>query len=302
MGVRKEIWARAIIEGLYAPNTFMSKAVNDDAFVYQGKKVHIPQAGTPPKVVKNRSTVPATAVKRDDTDIEYDINEYTTDPVLIPNVDEYELSYSKRESLIRESRSVLIDTVAKDMLVSWAPAAAQTIQTTGSAVDPHLNAATGQKKAVTRKDIQTLQIMFDWDNVPENDRYLLLDAYMYGQLLSDLTEADKNMFLSCADAKNGIVGELYGFKVMKRSLVLRYTAAKAVSNHASTTATDLAGGLAWQVNSVSRALGEIKPFTNVDDPQFYGTVLSFLVRTGGSKRRNDKKGIVALLEGTVAAG
>lgn len=298
MGVRKEIWAQTIVEGLFAPNTFMEKAVNDDQYVYLGKKVHIPNAGTPPKVEKNRASVPATVKKREDSDVEYDLNEFTTDPVYIPNADQYELSFSKRESVVRLSRSQLFDEVAQDMLLTWAPEAANTVLSTGSEVDPHLNGSTGKKKSIVRKDIQNLQIMFDWNKVPENDRYLLLDAYMYGQLLSDLTESDKNMFMASADAKRGVVGELYGFQVMKRAQVLRYNAEKTSVAQSSKTATDLAGALAWHRDSVSRALGEVKPFYKGDDPTYYGDILSFLIRTGGSKRRLDKVGVYALLEGS----
>ena len=47
MAVQKEIWQRTIVEGLFADNTFMAKAVNDDMYVNEGKKVHIPNAGAP---------------------------------------------------------------------------------------------------------------------------------------------------------------------------------------------------------------------------------------------------------------
>ena len=45
MAIQKELWQNTIIEGLFADNSFMSKAVNDDSYVNQGKKVHIPNAG-----------------------------------------------------------------------------------------------------------------------------------------------------------------------------------------------------------------------------------------------------------------
>ena len=82
MAIQKEIWLRDIVEGLFADNSFASKAVNDDQWVNQGKKVHIPNAGAPSGVQKNRTTVPATAVKRTDTDVEYTLDEFTTNPIL----------------------------------------------------------------------------------------------------------------------------------------------------------------------------------------------------------------------------
>lgn len=296
MAVRKELWARTIIEGLYPDDSFMTKSIDDSQYVYLGKKVHVPQAGAAPNVEKNRSSVPATAKKREDTDLEYEIAEFTTDPVYIPNADNYELSYSKRESVVRVARNELMEKVAAEMLMNWAPGSTETYLTTGAEVDPHIASATGKRKSINRQDVLQLQIQFDAQNIPQNDRYLLLDAYMYGQLLSDLTESDKNMFMASADAAKGIVGNLYGFNVMKRSQVLRYNAAKSAVAASSSTATDLAAGLAWHMDAVSRALGDVKAFVNNDDALNYGDILSFLIRTGGHKRRSDKKGVIAVLE------
>ena len=296
MSVRKELWARTIIEGLYPDDSFMSKSIDDSQYVYAGKIVHVPQVGAAPNVEKNRSSVPATAKKRDDTDLQYEIAEFTTDPIYIPNADNFELSYSKRESVVRVSRNELMTKVAEEMLMNWAPESTETYETTGTEVDPHIASATGKRKAINRKDVLNLQIKFDAQNIPQNGRYLLLDAYMYGQLLEDLTESDKNMFLASANAAQGVLGNLYGFNVMKRSQVLRYSTAKSAVASTSSTATDLAAGLAWHMDAVSRALGDVKAFIHMDDPTYYGDILSFLVRIGGHKRRSDKKGVIAVLE------
>lgn len=298
MAIRVELWAKTIIEGLYPDDSFMSKSVDDSQYVYLGKKVHVPQAGAAPKVEKNRTSLPATAKQRTDTDLEYEIAEFTTDPIHIPNADNYELSYSKRESVVRVARNELMEKVAEDMLSNWAPESTQTYLTTGTGVDAYQNSATGKRKAITRQDVLNLMKEFDLQNIPQADRYLLLDAVMYSQLLSDLTESDKNMFLACADAKKGVVGNLYGFNVMKRSQVLRYSQEKSPVAITSTTATDLPAGLAWHMDSVSHALGAVEVFAKDKDPLYYGDIVSFLIRTGGHKRRSDKKGIFAVLGDT----
>ena len=40
-------------------------------------------------------------------------------------------------------------------------------------------------------------------------------------------------------------------------------------------------------------------FANVGDATYYGDVYSFLMRTGGSIRRYDKKGVFLIAEGNV---
>ena len=66
------------------------------------------------------------------------------------------------------------------------------------------------------------------------------------------------------------------------------------------TATELAAGLAWQLDCVSRAIGDVKMFDDMGNPTYYGDIYSFLVRTGGAPRRYDGKGIAVIVEANVA--
>ena len=298
MAIQKELWQNTIVEGLFADNSFMSKAVNDDMYVDQGKKVHIPNAGAPSKVEVDRGTVPATAKKRTDVDVEYTLNELTTDPIYIPHADMVELSYSKRNSVVSQDRLTLLEKAAEQMLYNWAPASTNFIRTSGAkAVTAHTPTASGYRKALVKADVLALMTKFNADNLPQEDRYLLLDAYMYAQLLNDLTEGDQRAFFASADAQKGILGKLFSFNIMQRSQVLRYATAGSLSKwSASGVATDNAAGLAWHESCLSRALGEVKMFDSMDNPLYYGDVYSFLVRVGGTIRRNDKKGVYALVQ------
>ena len=301
MAIQREIWARTIVEGLFADNSFASKSVNDDEYVEQGKKVHIPNAGAPSDVKKNRTEVPASASKRQDVDVDYVLDEFTTDPVTIPHAETVELSYDKRNSIIKQDRDKLIDVAMQSLLYSWAPAPGQSVSTSGTARQAHTSNATGNRKAVTANDVMTLMTKFDEDNIPQDGRYLLLDATMYAELLASMTESDKIGFFNAADVKKGVVGELYGFNVMKRSRVLRYKSDGTLSEFDKDgAATDNAAALAWHEGAVSRALGKVEVFEKPRDPQYYGDIYSFLVRCGGAKRRNDKKGVYALVQSAVA--
>lgn len=303
MAIQKEIWMAAIIEGLFASNSFLSKAFNADEYVNNGKIVHIPNAGAPSGTKKNRTSLPATVTKREDIDITFPLDEYTTDPVLIPHADTVELSYDKRESVLRQDKLKLQDGVALDFIFNWSPAKEQCIETTGKEVDAYTDKATGKRNGICKADVLGLMTRFNNDDIPQEGRYLLLDAQMYSQLLNDLTANENTAFLASADAQNGILGKLYSFNVMMRSKVGLYTAAKAPKVwSASGVATDLAAALAWHDRSVCRALGEVKAFENEGDPTYYGDIYSFLVRAGGRIMRNDKKGVVALIQGTPVAG
>lgn len=302
MPVQKEIWQKTIVEGLFADESFLSRATNDDIYVNEGKKVHIPNAGAPSGVVINRSTLPATVNKRVDQDVDYTLDELTTNPILIPYADLVELSYNKRNSVIDQDRQQIIFNAAETILKSWLPAAANRVLTTGYGVPAWTPSATGLRRKITPSDLSALQTRMNADNVPLTDRYLLLDAQMYQQLLDGMTQTEAIGFFQAADVKRGVMGMLYGFEVMVRSTVYRFAAdgtLKAIDDAGA--ATDLAGGLAWQRNSLSRALGEVIMFDQINNPEYYGDVYSFLVRVGGAIRRHDKKGVYAIVTDTATA-
>jgi hypothetical protein len=303
MAIQKEIWMAAIIEGLFASNSFLSKAFNADEYVNNGKIVHIPNAGAASGTKKNRTSLPATVNKREDIDITFALDEYTTDPVLIPHADTVELSYDKRQSVLRQDKLKLQDNVALDFIYNWSPTKEQCVETTGKEVNAYTDKATGKRNSICKADVLGLMTQFNNDDIPQDGRYLLLDAQMYSQLLNDLTANENTAFLASADAQNGILGKLFSFNVMMRSKVGLYTSAKAAKSwSAAGAATDLAAAIAWHDQSVCRALGEVKAFENEGDPTYYGDIYSFLVRAGGRIMRNDKKGVIALVQGTPVAG
>ncbi len=301
MALQKEIWIKSIVDGLWPDGSFMSKAVNDDQYV-SNKTVHVPNAGSASKVVMDRTTLPATSSKRTDAEITYDLHEFTTDPVLIQFTEELQLSYSKRESVIKEDRANLVNFIEEYMLQQWAPDSDKIISTTGAGVLAHTEKATGNRASLTTDDVLVLMAKFNSEDIPQEGRYLLLDAFMYQQLIKSMSQNEMAAFQACADLKNGVMGKFASFNVMMRSTVLRYATGGAIKKKSDTgAATDNAAGLAWYEGAVSRSKGEVKMFSSIDDPGYYGDIYSFLVNAGGAKRRTDKKGVWVIRQGAVAA-
>lgn len=299
MALEKEIWINDIVEGLFADNSFLSKAYNADQYV-NNKTVHIPNAGLPSGVKKNRTTYPAKVEVREDFDVTFEIDEFTTNPIRIPHADTVQLSYDKRQSIIGSDKEALHEAVAKSILNDWAPKKAeQIIKTTGASVDAYTDKATGKRKALTKKDVAKVFTRFNRESVPAGNRYLLLDAIMYDQLLESLTDKEAVAFHGLADLSKGIVGMLYGFNVMMRSEALIYDGTTPLE--AGKKATDFAGALAWHHDAVARALGEVKMFGEESSPTYYGDIYSFLVRVGGAPKRHDGKGVVAIVQDTATA-
>lgn len=296
-----ETWRPYIVERFWRDNTFLRFVSDASDSVLAGRIVHIPQPGAKPQVVKNRNTFPATATRRADTDIVYALDEYTTDPTHIPNIDSVHLSYSKQDSVLGDHMSVLNELVADDLLIKWGTSSnVQIVSTTGAAVAP-ITGQTGNRKGFDHRDLKKLMIKFNTDGVPKNDRYVLIDDNMFEFFYDSLSDTQSKDFSRYMDAENGVIGKLHSFSIMTRASVLAATNAGAVrALGAALAATDHLGSLAWQKSCLEFAMGDVKLFEKKDDPQFYGDVYSTLVMAGGRTKRADGKGVVVISQAPAA--
>lgn len=301
MGLQTEIWLAEIIEGLFANNSFAARSVDHSQFT-NNKKVHVPNAGSAPSVVKNRNSFPANIGARTDYDLEYDMNEYTTDPVRIPNAETVELSYDKRQSVMSVSKAALADVVYADMIYAWIPVSPAVIKTMGAGVLAHLPSATGSRKSFDKATVKAVKKAFDKDNIPATGRYMLIDSDMYNQLLDSLTDTEANNVIAGANPEMGTIGMYMGFGFYMRSTVAKSTNNGVLKAWSATpSATDCAAGIAWHDKTVSRAIGQQEMFENEKDATYFADIMSFLVRAGGASMRYDKKGVVMIYQDTQAA-
>ncbi len=300
MAIQKEIWTNHLQGSLFKDNEFLNYCFNADQYVLQGKVVHIPNAGAAPSVVKNRSSLPATVTTRTDVDITYAIDEFTSDPILIPNADTVELSYDKMTSVLAESEAAIRELVADWMLYNWrVETAGAIIRTSGANVNAHLPSATGTRKKLTLADIKAARLLLNKQNVPKEDRYMMIDSDMYEQLTDELNVSTYRDAVKEFDLPKGVIYKIFGFYIMERSSTLvANNAGTPVIQTPGTAATINDNGvvLCWQKNCVERALGTVDFFEQLNAPTYYGDIYSALVRMGGRKRRNDYKGVAAIIQ------
>jgi hypothetical protein len=301
MAIQKEIWQDHIEGNLFKNNEFLLASTDAGQYVLQGKVVHIPQAGALATVVKNRSSVPATVVQRTDTDVTYVLDEFTTDPILIPNAETFELSYNKRESVLGEYESSLRQTIADNLLINWSPSGSTgtIIRTTGTTTATHLADTIGNRKKFTVNDLKNAQLQLNKQNIPMEGRYALISADMFQQLTDDMSATQYRDFSAAYDVKDGVLGRLFGFNIMMRGNVVSYdddTLPVVKAYGAAGADADNDGVLCWQINAVERALGQISFFERIGDPTYYGDIYSVGVRMGARMRRGDAKGIIAIVQ------
>lgn len=302
MALQREIWLNHLVELLFPDNSFMMKSFNGDIFVTEGKFVHIPNEDELPGVKKNRTKGQAADVKMlNDQALKFAIDEYTSDPVLIPNAENYELAYDKRKSVLSRSKNAISMNVANGFIKAWSPKnAGRILETSGKSVKAHTKNATGNRKAFCRGDVMAAMALFNDEDIPQEGRYMLVDAIMHAQLLEDLAESERHAFLASADAQKGVLGELLSFKFMLRSKGALYDNNKAPKGLDEVgAATDCAAALAWHEDYVCRCLGEHEMFEDNDNPMFYGDIMSFLVRASGSPMTTSERGLLAIKQANV---
>lgn len=286
MAVNVEMWKPQIQEALFADNAFMNRALNADEYVVGGSIVHIPQAGGASPTLINNTTYPVTVVHRGDTDIIYALDEFIKPPNRISDIDKKELSYDKRQSVINVETGSLIEDVGSWMLYRWfnnvPNAATHRIATSGVV-------GAGGLKILSEKDVLDAQLLFNKQNIPAKGRILLLDTDHEGQLRMD--EKLKYAFQQVVSLPNGVIGRLHGFDIYTRSSVLKLDSAGVPKTpNALAAGTDKAVSVFYHENCVERALGTIDVFDNERRAEYYGDVISFLVRNGGRHNRADLKG------------
>ncbi len=308
MALEIELWRKSIEEKLKEDNSFLNHIANvPESNILNGKIVHIPQAGEPSKVVKNRTTLPAEVKRRLDGEVLYAIDEYTTDPVHIPHADTVELSYDKRRSVLDQDVANLSEEVAEGMLTNMvvspigdnkALPEAHILETTGAAVAATLDGATGNRKAFALKDLQRMQTFMRHKKAwSEGNMYALLPA----EAIPQLFPADSNLIatymasVSEKERREGVMYTVQGWKILVRSSVYTLADDKTFKAFGAVAeATDSEGALFWNKNMVEKAIGTIKAFGKKDDPQFYGDIYSFLVRVGGRAKRKGYEGVSVL--------
>ena len=302
MALQTEVWIADIMDTLFYENEFLNLAIDHSEYV-KHKTVHIPQAGGVPTVVKNRTEDVADLKRRTDTELTYNLDNYTTDPFLVKNVEDLQVSYEKRASILGQHIATIGDTVAVSTLQTWASTGSTThvIRTSGDndAMKPN-STATGNRLRLTVEDLARAAAIMDIDKVPKQGRFMVVPTAMFYGLFKDKELLEQRALVGEDMLKMGVVAQLMSFNIIPRGEVVRYT--NAASNNirtesAAPAATDCAGAVGFSRFMVSQALGEIMVYLNEGEARSYGDIMSAEVNHGAHFMRANNVGRVSIAQG-----
>lgn len=292
------IFAKDIETNIFPANEFYMQSKDDSPFV-NGNSVKHPVSGAKPNIEIDRTSLPATIAKRTDDSNDYDLHEFTSDPTLIQDSEELVVNYNKRANVLSDHSDQMNTKIAEYFANLWLPNGADNIvRSTGTATrTASAPSATGNRKRIIAADMIALAERFNRMDAPQAGRNFLIPSEFLSDLLSidGFTDASK---IGTANLIDGSIGRLLGFNIWVRSSVGAYSnASTPVKNafEASGTINDNLAALAWYDKWVNRAKGSVKVYSNMDLPEYYGSIFSAMVRAGG-KTRKDLKGVVALVE------
>ncbi len=243
MALNKEIWVNDIQPLLLPDNSFLTKGTDYSAFA-DNHNIHIPVEYGSVNTEIDRAVLPGAVTVSNDTENVITMHHFTTDPVRLFNPEDVELSYDKRSVIVRKISEGLNKKIAEYALSQ--------LRTIG--------AKTGNNITTILRGVAQ---EFDQGDYPEQDRNVLLSAESYAKLLKELTDTQTNAFLSVANASTGVIGQIFGLNVFKRSSLGGDAAA-----------------IAWHKRDYMFALAKPEVYSNENDPTFYGTILSASARFG----------------------
>jgi hypothetical protein len=286
---------------LYPSFGFLSRAINDDAFV-NNNTVELPHSGTIPAVQVDRSSLPATIAKRTDAATQYTLEELTTDPTLLQDSEALTVAYDKRQSILMQHAEEIRKKYTARALYNWAGGATTFIPTTGTARAATGASQTGNRNAVTKADWLEVKRRFHADDVipdnsPVNGIAVITPSMMNDILnISEFTDAEK---FGTPGLPQGVVTRIAGFDVYVRSSVVVTTNADALkAEGAAAAATDQDAALFYSPQYVRRAVGAYNAYVDIGKPEYYGDIFSSMLRFGATYARNDNKGVYLMFEDT----
>ncbi len=298
MSVLTEDWAKVIENQLFdGQNEFINKSRSHDQFVVN-KTVHVPQAGSLSGVTKNRAVYPATVESRSDTTLDYNLDDYSVDPVRVGRIEDIQNSYDKMESIMFQHVNLLKEEIALNTAFDWSTnTTANHVNTTGAAGTNNGPAgSTGNRNTLVLADLLSASKRLDEMNIPDDGkRVLLLPSNMYNELftIQDLLRDD------IADSKSlgsGVMKRVFGFNIMKRSFVLTYNASVKNAVGSAIASDDDSAGIAYHPNFVAKALGSITMYEETKSPTYFGDIVSADVLFKATQLRTSGDGIVNIVQ------
>jgi len=307
MALNQQIWLNEFAEKLLPKPDFFTGAINDSADVTFNKVILANYSGTPTvSELLIGTSLPVAVSQIAHTEQSYDMATYVSSPTFIHNIESTEFAYDKRMVVMGEHISYMNAKLAEVIAWGWTTAATSSILSTSGTATRANRFGNSAIKRLILADILAAQTKLNLQNVPMDGRRLLVDAYMWEDLILQAATTGFSTLISPA-VVDGSVGRIYGFDVFMNNSTAGFVTGGATKRalSAAVAATDLSSAIAYHPNFVRFAYGNkdngaIKVFIQENDPTLYASSFSTLLRMGSTTKyvanSNVVAGVVTIVE------
>ncbi|MEX6627563.1 hypothetical protein [Tenacibaculum salmonis] len=275
-GLNKELWVPGIIENPIPDTSFVSASVDMSEYV-EANKIHLAEAGIEPEVFENYfegNEDPLPFQKITDIPNEVVLKTYSSAQTRHRDLQDVELQYKKKDSIIGRHRTSLGKNIGKRAAHAW---------TTGVSDDFNKLLKLGDGDSVIDA-IVDLEAFFSSLDKTEN-----LNLCLSPELKARIRKEDKVLYKNMMMADKGDV--FLGFKIWHYSQNPLFTAAGTKKPFgAEKEAGDKRCSFAWASDEVFRCFGDTEMYENLRDSGLQADTLSFAQRAlVGKIRANSPK-------------
>lgn len=278
-GLQKEIWVAGIQENPI-PNGSFVLASRDLSQYVDNNKLHLAEAGVEPSVHENyfsgsENDLPLATI----TDIpnEVTLNTYSTERTRHRNLQEVELQYNKRQSVIDRHKVSLSKNIGVRAAYQWSPSATN-----------DFNKITNLASNASIIDaIIDMQAFFN-----KLDIYDGLNMCLTADHLARIKKEDKTLYKEIMNTN-----EMYGFKIYRYNRNPLYTSEGVKKPFGSALESgDKMASFVWVTNEVFRCFGDTEVFETLRSAATQADEISFAQRAlVGKIRTTNPKYLGAIL-------
>ena len=281
MGLQKEIWVAGIKENPVPDHSFVMASTDMSEYV-ENNKLHLAEAGLEPAVhedylVGNENELPTATIE--DVPSEVILRTYSTEQTRHRDLQEVELQYNKRESIVGRHRTSLERNIGKRAAWNWAPAQ--------DSADNKVIVLGANDKVVNA--IIDMQLFYAGKDKTEGLNICLTPEHM-----AMLRKEDLALYKMINSEKGATI---YGFKVFSYSNCPLFTSAGVKKPFGAVAAAgDKKASFTWATDETFRCFGDVNVYETIKHSGLQADILSFAQRAlVGNIRANNPKFLGAIV-------
>jgi len=277
--LQKEVWVAGIQENPIPNTSFVFASVDMSEYV-ENNKLHLAEAGIEPDVHEdyfsgNEDDLPLADIS--DIPNEVVLKTYSTDRTRHRKLQEVELQYNRRASIINRHKTSLAKNMGKRAAYAWTPSA-----------DNEFN-----KIMAIADDASVIDAIIDMEAFYNGlDVIEDLNICISVEHMARIKKEDKKLYKQILDE-----GKMYGFKVFRYSQNPLYTSANVKKPYGAVKeATDKRSTFTWCSTEVFRSFGDTEMFSTLGAAATQADEISFAQRAlVGKIRANNPKYLGVIL-------